>query len=102
MEEPRRKKRVSFHDQRVIGYENRIRAYSTPDKIFRYFATLKIYERDGSVHIYMTPEDFLRSITPGIIQPEGNWAELQWVELQWVGLQWVGLQWVGFSGWGFN
>lgn len=33
-EEPR-KKRVGFHDRRIIEYENRIRAYSTPDKIFR-------------------------------------------------------------------
>ena len=23
-------------------------------------------------HIYMTPEDFLRSITPGVIQPESE------------------------------
>lgn len=69
-EEQSRKKRMSFHDRRVIGYEDRIRAYSTPDKIFRYFATLKIRER-GTTCIYMTPDDFLRSITPGVIQPEG-------------------------------
>ncbi len=40
-EEPK-KKRISFHDQKVMAYEDRIRAYSTPDKIFRYFATLKV------------------------------------------------------------
>ena len=34
--------RVSFHDQRVIAYENRLRMYSTPDKLFRLFATLNI------------------------------------------------------------
>ena len=63
-------KRVSFHDQRVIGYENRIRAYSTPDKIFRYFATVNIKDPESKEYnIYMTPEDFLRSITPGQIQP---------------------------------
>ena len=73
-EEPKGRKRVSFHDRRVIGYEDRIRAYSTPDKIFRYFATLRIYEKNGSNHIYMTPEDFLRSITPGLIQPDGGWG----------------------------
>ena len=50
----------------MIEYENRIRDYSTPDKIFRYFATLKI---DNEV--FMTPEDFVRSITPGMLQPEG-------------------------------
>ena len=70
-EEKPRKKHVSLHDKHVIGYEDRIRAYSTPDKIFRYFGTLQITEKDGSVQIYMTPEDFLRSITPGWIQPAG-------------------------------
>ena len=69
--EKKKKKRVSLHDRHFIAYEDRIRAYSTPDKIFRYFATLSIQEEDGSTHIFMTPEDFLRSITPGIIQPEG-------------------------------
>lgn len=54
----------------IIGYEDRIRAYSTPDKIFRYFATLKV-NQDGDWEVYMTPEDFVRSITPGVKQPEG-------------------------------
>ena len=36
------KDRVSFHDRSVMAYEDRIRAYSTPDKIFRYFATLRV------------------------------------------------------------
>ena len=35
------KKHVSFHDRRMMNYEDRIRAYSTPEKIFRYFATIK-------------------------------------------------------------
>jgi Ca2+-binding EF-hand superfamily protein len=69
-----KKKHVSLHDRHFIAYENRVRAYSTPDKIFRYFATLEIQEGEGrgkeDTHIYMTPEDFLRSITPGVIQPE--------------------------------
>ena len=69
--EKKKKKRISLHDRHFIAYEDRIRAYSTPDKIFRYFATLSIQEEDGSAHIFMTPEDFLRSITPGIIQPQG-------------------------------
>ena len=47
-EEGKKKKRVGFHDRRIIEYENRIRAYSTPDKIFRYFATLEHkYETDS-------------------------------------------------------
>lgn len=64
----KKKKKVGFRDRRIIGYEDRIRAYSTPDKIFRYFATLKVV---GTGEIFMTPEDFVRSITPGTKQPEG-------------------------------
>ena len=71
MEGKKEKKRSSFHDQRVIGYEDRIRAFSTPDKIFRYFATINIRDRSGNSLIYMSPDDFFRSITPGIIQPDG-------------------------------
>lgn len=53
-----------------MEYENRIRAYSTPDKIFRYFATVNIKDTEtGEYNIYMTPQDFLRSITPNELQP---------------------------------
>ena len=52
-----------------IEYEQRIRDSSTPDKVFRYFATLKVSGPDSG--IYMTPDDFVRSITPGIKQPDG-------------------------------
>jgi Ca2+-binding EF-hand superfamily protein len=54
----------------VIEYENRIKFYSTPDKIFRYFATLKVNLSTGD-EIYMTPGDFVRSIIPDVKQPEG-------------------------------
>uniref|UniRef100_A0A8C9ZRE1 Calcium uptake protein 1, mitochondrial n=1 Tax=Sander lucioperca TaxID=283035 RepID=A0A8C9ZRE1_SANLU len=54
----------------VMEYENRIRAYSTPDKIFRYFATLKVIGEHGDAEVYMTPQDFIRSITPNEKQPE--------------------------------
>eukprot|EP00127_Corallochytrium_limacisporum_P003080 Clim_evm9s146 gene=Clim_evmTU9s146 len=54
-----------FKDRTIIAYENRIRNYSNPDKIFRYFATLSV---DGTV--YMTVDDFVRSLTPGDIQPQ--------------------------------
>lgn len=53
-----------------MEYENRIRAYSTPDKIFRYFATLKVINEPGEAEVFMTPEDFVRSITPNEKQPE--------------------------------
>uniref|UniRef100_A0A1I8J1V8 Calcium uptake protein 1, mitochondrial n=2 Tax=Macrostomum lignano TaxID=282301 RepID=A0A1I8J1V8_9PLAT len=65
------KQRVGFRDRKIIAYEDRIRAYSTPDKIFRYFATLQRVEPDGSTQVLMTPADFVRSITPGVKQPEG-------------------------------
>jgi len=55
----------------IIEYENRIRAYSTPDKVFRYFATVKVTNLN-SVEIYMTPDDFLRAITPNMLQPKGR------------------------------
>lgn len=55
----------------IIEYENRIRAYSTPDKIFRYFATVKVTSLEDT-EVYMTPDDFLRAITPGMQQPDGR------------------------------
>ena len=39
----KKKKKIGFRERRTIFYENRIRMYSSPDKIFRYFATLKVY-----------------------------------------------------------
>lgn len=70
--EKKRKKRVGFRDRKIIEYENRIRDYSTPDKIFRYFATLRsVASGPMKEEIFMTPDDFLRSITPGMKQPEG-------------------------------
>lgn len=55
----------------ITEYENRIRTYSTPDKIFRYFATVKITSLEDT-EIYMTPDDFLRAITPNMQQPDGR------------------------------
>uniref|UniRef100_A0A8C9R6M8 Calcium uptake protein 1, mitochondrial n=1 Tax=Scleropages formosus TaxID=113540 RepID=A0A8C9R6M8_SCLFO len=68
--EKKKKQRVGFRDRKVMEYENRIRAYSTPDKIFRYFATLKVINEHGEAEVYMTPQDFVRSITPNEKQPE--------------------------------
>lgn len=65
-----------FFLPQIIEYENRIRAYSTPDKIFRYFATCKLIQRTASgverAEIFMTPDDFLRALTPGLQQPYGR------------------------------
>lgn len=55
----------------IIEYENRMRHYSTPDKVFRYFATLQVTSNDMH-EVFMTPDDFLRSMTPGVKQPDGN------------------------------
>lgn len=49
--------------------------YSTPDKIFRYFATVKITSLEGT-EIYMTPDDFLRAITPNMQQPDGRASKI--------------------------
>ena len=40
-------KRLGFKDRKIIEYENRIRSYSTPDKIFRYFATYRMVDDKG-------------------------------------------------------
>ncbi|XP_064632214.1 calcium uptake protein 1, mitochondrial-like isoform X2 [Lineus longissimus] len=69
-EKKKKRKRPGFRDRRIIEYENRIRSYSTPDKIFRYFATLQT-KIGGEWEVFMTPEDFVRSITPSLKQPEG-------------------------------
>ncbi len=37
----KKKERTGFRDRKIIDYENRIRSFSTPDKIFRYFASYK-------------------------------------------------------------
>uniref|UniRef100_A0A8C8RIG7 Calcium uptake protein 1, mitochondrial n=1 Tax=Pelusios castaneus TaxID=367368 RepID=A0A8C8RIG7_9SAUR len=68
--EKKKKQRSGFRDRKVMEYENRIRAYSTPDKIFRYFATLKVINEHGESEVFMTPQDFVRSITPNEKQPE--------------------------------
>ena len=64
------KEKIGFRDRKIIEYENRIRQYSTPDKVFRYFATYKLMDDRGNSEVMMTPLDFLRSISPGEKQPE--------------------------------
>ncbi|KAL7742168.1 hypothetical protein ACLKA6_005441 [Drosophila palustris] len=64
------KEKVGFRERKIIEYENRIRNFSTPDKIFRYFATVRLQDATQTI-VCMTPEDFLRSIYPGIKQPDG-------------------------------
>ncbi|XP_059616421.1 calcium uptake protein 1 homolog, mitochondrial isoform X2 [Phlebotomus argentipes] len=68
--EKKKKEKIGFRDRKIIEYENRIRTYSTPDKIFRYFATIRIVSGE-TTEVFMTPYDFLRSLTPGMKQPDG-------------------------------
>lgn len=59
--------------EQIIEYENRIRHFSTPDKVFRYFATIQVPSGHGdNDSVYMTPTDFLTSMTPGTKQPDGD------------------------------
>lgn len=61
-----------YYHFKIIEYENRLRSFSTPDKIFRYFATVRVVA-NNSAEIYMTPDDFLRAITPNQLpQPNGS------------------------------
>jgi hypothetical protein len=53
-------------DPQILNYENRIRMFSDSRRVFRYFATRSI---DGEP--YMTPDDFVRAIVPGEMQPDG-------------------------------
>lgn len=48
-----------------------MRDYSTPDKNFRYFATLKVINDQG-YEIFMIPDDLIRAITPNMKQPDGK------------------------------
>lgn len=75
--EKKKKKKAGFRERKIIEYENRIRHYSTPDKVFRYFATCQIVHPNGDAEVFMTPDDFLRSISPGMKQPEGKKSHQQ-------------------------
>ena len=47
--EKKDERKVGFKDRKIIEYENRIRSYSTPDKIFRYFATYRVVDEKGNI-----------------------------------------------------
>ncbi|XP_060649838.1 calcium uptake protein 1 homolog, mitochondrial [Drosophila nasuta] len=63
--------RGRFRDITIREYENRLRIHSQPEKIFGYFASIKTLNSAGKWEVYMTPIDFLRSMMPGIRQPDG-------------------------------
>eukprot|EP00042_Codosiga_hollandica_P055153 m.765278 g.765278 ORF g.765278 m.765278 type:complete len:460 (-) comp59059_c1_seq3:1941-3320(-) len=68
---PSTKPKKSFSDEKISTYEDRLRFFSAPDKVFRYFATIKIGDT-----VYMRPSDFVRAITPGHLQPKGLGLDL--------------------------
>lgn len=55
--------------QQIIEYENRIRHFSTPDKVFRYFATVQVPHPHGENEVFMTPVDFLTSMSAQFYDP---------------------------------
>ncbi|KAI6647957.1 Calcium uptake protein 1, mitochondrial isoform X2 [Oopsacas minuta] len=59
----------AFKRRYTLNYENRIRMYSLPDKIFRYFASIQVEFPDGRTEVFMNPDDFVRSIIPNEMQP---------------------------------
>lgn len=66
----KKKKTETFKDSIFTEYENRIRAFSNPEKIFSYFATIKVIHESNGYEILMTPDDFVRAVTPDMQQPE--------------------------------
>lgn len=66
------------YNTQIIEYENRMRQFSTPDKVFRYFATIQVPHSHGdNYEVFMTPIDFLTSMTPGMKQPDGIYSLLE-------------------------
>ena len=59
----RNNSKYGFRTRKIITYENRIRSYSTPDKIFRYFATIKVVDDTGNHTKLNSSELFKQEIT---------------------------------------
>ena len=49
----------SFSERTIGNYENRIRRFSAPERVFEYFSSVEIDKQ-----YYMTPEDLARAMTP--------------------------------------
>lgn len=65
--------------KQIIEYENRVRAFSTADKVFRYFATIQVPHPHGEYEVFMTPVDFLTSMSD-ILMPFVFNAYLNWTD----------------------
>ncbi|OWZ10786.1 Calcium-binding atopy-related autoantigen [Phytophthora megakarya] len=49
----------TFTERTVGNYENRIRKFSSPERVFEYFSSVEIDK-----HFYMTRDDLARAVTP--------------------------------------
>lgn len=59
VKEKKTKKKRTFKENLFIEYENRIRSFSNPEKIFSYFATIKLIYDSNDYEIFMTPDDIV-------------------------------------------
>ena len=57
----KKKINVNASDMKQIQYENRIRRYSTPDKVFRLFATVQVMDKDANGEMFETIYRALKS-----------------------------------------
>jgi hypothetical protein len=58
------RERPSFKEGMLGSYENRIRSFSPPERVFEFFASVT-----ESGKSYMTPGDFARAVTPYQFKP---------------------------------
>lgn len=66
-------KELGFGDKRLLFYENRLRANASPEKVFKYFATVT---ENGVCH--MTPQDLVRSLTPSAFDRDATPINKKW------------------------
>lgn len=59
MESPHHADGPSFTEKTVGNYENRLRKFSSPERVFEYFSSVEIDKQ-----FYMTRDDLARAITP--------------------------------------
>ncbi|RYR09412.1 calcium uptake protein, mitochondrial isoform X2 [Arachis hypogaea] len=60
--------RDSYRRRVFFNYEKRIRLQSPPEKVFEYFASIKI----ANGKVYMTPVDLMRAVVPVFPPSESN------------------------------
>ncbi|XP_072072288.1 calcium uptake protein, mitochondrial isoform X3 [Arachis hypogaea] len=58
----------SYRRRVFFNYEKRIRLQSPPEKVFEYFASIKI----ANGKVYMTPVDLMRAVVPVFPPSESN------------------------------